>query len=120
MKISARRFLYAIGAIGILAVSSQVAQATIEKMSSPALVVSGATVFYAAYDGGDVIFQVQSGTPANCVGLWLRGSDAGHAQSVALLLSAITTQTPILVTVDTSQLWPGSPGSYCLVYNITI
>lgn len=105
--------------LGMICVALPI-QATVVGMSSAAPVVPGATTVYASFGSGDVIFQVRSGAPSPCYGFWLRATDAGFKNNLAVLLSVTATQAPINVYSDTSQIWTGSSLPYCLVYAISL
>ena len=96
-----------------------VAQALVYN-GTPSPVSPGNTYVYTTFGSGDVVFKLTSGMPSQCGGFWLRATDPGLKNDLAALMTAITTQTPVTVYADPTQIWTGSSTPYCLVYMIAL
>lgn len=82
-------------------------------------IASGTLYSYPNFGGGDVVFQLNTNSlSGQCTGFWLRATDPGFKTTLAALLVAEATQTPISAIVDTSQIWTGSSSPFCLIYMI--
>lgn len=88
----------------------------------PSTVLARSVFSYQTYGGGDVVFQLtQTPLPASeCYGFWLRASDAGFKNNLAILLSVIQSQGAIGVTADDTTIWSGSINKYCLVSSLLL
>lgn len=74
---------------------------------------------YAEYGGGDVIAKLQNNS-ANCSdGYWLKQTDPGFTANLSMLMAAYQANNSVTIQGHTDQLWPGSGGKYCHVYNVT-
>lgn len=98
------------------------ADATIPIASVTSTILSQSTYVYATIGNGDVVFQLSNPNNgvAGCDGFWLRATDPGFKNSLAVLLAVIQSQAPITVWTDNTQIWTGSTQHYCLVYNLQI
>ena len=107
MTKSLRRCLGAL--VGLAAAG--VAQSAVQISSSSAITQ---LVSYTAYGSGDWVFSLASSGLAGCsTGFWVRGTDSGAKATIAQLLAAYHSGTPVVVYADSTVIWPGSGGSYC-------
>jgi hypothetical protein len=74
---------------------------------------------YNQWGGGDVIFRIANPTSSCRDGYWLTKSDAGFNANLAMILSAYHAKTPVRITGLTDQIWTGSGGVYCKLYDIS-
>lgn len=68
---------------------------------------------YPEFGGGDVIFSFDDPLPGCEGGIWVRASDPGFKQTVALLMMSQARNTPIRVWAHDNQIWTGSGARYC-------
>lgn len=73
---------------------------------------------YAEYGGGDVIFKIDSPLPGCAGGIWMRPTDPGFKQTMALLLTSQARGTMVSVWAHDDQLWSGSSDRYCRLYGL--
>lgn len=69
---------------------------------------------YTDFGGGDVAFQITASS-GGCYGFWLRAADPGFKSAYASLMAMYTTQTPMAIYADDSDIWTGSGNTYCKV-----
>lgn len=73
---------------------------------------------YNQFDGGDVTLEV-SNPPAACPdGYWLNKSDAGFSANLSMLIAAYEAKTTLTISALPDQLWPGTSGTVCKLYDI--
>jgi hypothetical protein len=73
---------------------------------------------YTDYTGvGDAVITVNASAPT-CDGYWLRQSDPGSKNTLALLLAAKAQNATIKIYAYDDQIWSGSSGKYCRIYTI--
>ena len=75
---------------------------------------------YPELGGGDVTVYLDVPVSSACYGLWLRPTDPGFKQSLAVITAARFTNTPVKVWAFDDQVWSGSsPGAvFCRAYVI--
>jgi len=78
---------------------------------------------YTQYGGGDVVFGLATNSlQASCPGgFWIRATDAGAKSTIAQVLAAYQTGSPVMVWADidaASPHWSGSSAPTCLVWNV--
>jgi hypothetical protein len=85
-------------------------------------VLSQSTFSYSTWGGGDVAFQLTNNPVSQCFGFWLRASDPGFKNNLAILLSVIQTQGQITVNADDSSEnhFSGSTTAYCIVTSLQL
>lgn len=101
-------------AVAVLLASSIASAASVLSSKSTAT----APLFYTNFGNGDVVFNLASDGLAQCTGFWLRPTDPGFKVTVAALIAAVQSETPIFVYADDAQLWAGSTDPWCLVMGI--
>lgn len=112
-----RSALAALLVTGVLATDARAAVV----MAGPSTVQSQSMLTYTYMSSGDVVFQLTTNSLPQCAGgFWLRASDPGFKNAVAVLLSVVQAQGTLAVWVDDSQIWTGSTSPYCLVYNLQL
>ena len=75
---------------------------------------------YTEYGQGDVIIKLESNGQQCEHGYWLRPSDPGFQANLSTILSAYHAQSNVILKGEPSNLWPGSSGSYCHIYQIDL
>jgi len=77
-------------------------------------------ITFPEYGDGDVIVKVDDGASiAECAdGFWLSPNQNGFNSNLSFLLSAFQAGNNVKIHAHTSQLWPGSSGKYCKIYQI--
>jgi len=98
-----------------------VAQAA-DVSAGPSTVMSQSMFSYSTFGGGDVAFRLTNNPVSQCFGFWLRSSDAGFKNNLAILLSVIQTQGQITVNADdtSGNHWSGSTSAYCIVTSLQL
>jgi len=98
-----------------------VAQAA-DVSAGPSTVLSQSMFSYSSYGNGDVVFQLTNNPVSQCFGFWLRASDPGFKNNLAILLSVIQTQGQITVNADDTSAnhWSGSTTAYCIVTSLQL
>lgn len=88
----------------------------------PSTVLAGSVFSYQTYGGGDVVFQLTQTPlpPSECYGFWLRASDPGFRNNLAILIATIQAQGAVGVTADDTTIWSGSSSKYCLVSSLLL
>ena len=85
--------------------------------TSPSTVKSQTVISYAAFGGGDIVFQLTTNSLSECGGgFWLRATDPGFKNNLAILLAQAQAGGAVTVAADDSQIWTGSSTPFCLVY----
>jgi len=86
--------------------------------------VSGQIVWgpqsYSEYGNGDVVFRLSNSAPGCGAGFWLRSSDPGFKQNLAIVIGASLAEKVIGVHAYDDSLWPGSGSAFCRVYAVTV
>jgi len=72
------------------------------------------------YGGGDAVFLTENPVAGCENGFWMSKSDAGFNANLAAILSAYHAKSPVVVYGLTEQIWGGSTGKYCKLYNIEL
>lgn len=75
---------------------------------------------YNQYGGGDVVIRAQTNVAGCEDGFWMTKSDAGYSANLALILSAYHAKSPVTVYGLSEQIWAGSAGKFCKLYNIEL
>lgn len=88
--------------------------------SGTSTVMSQSTDSYSSFGNGDVVFQLTTNNLTECYGFWLRATDPGFRNNLAILLAQIQTGGSLNVIADDSQIWTGSIHPYCLVYGLQL
>ena len=86
---------------------------------SPSTTVSQLLSF-SEYGEGDVVAKLNNNGNICSGGYWLRKSDPGFEANLSLILSALHSGSMVQIRAHTDRIWPGSSGTYCHVYLVTI
>jgi hypothetical protein len=88
--------------------------------TGPSIVSAHSVDTYTTFGSGDVTFRLTTNGLSQCDGFWLRATDPGFKTNVAALLATVASQGSISVSADDAQIWTGSAGHYCLVWNLEL
>lgn len=84
---------------------------------------SGSTIkeinSYTDISSGDVAFTIHN-AHSSCFGYWIRGTDAGAKNSLAVLMMAFASSKKVTIASHDDQIWTGSRNRYCRVHGISV
>lgn len=101
----------------VLLLASAMSQAAIVGTAVTKITVISA---YNQYGGGDVVIKTETNVAGCEDGFWLTKSDAGYSANLGVILSVYHAKSPVSVYGLTEQIWAGSGGKYCKLYNIEL
>lgn len=73
---------------------------------------------YTNYGNGDVAFRVENSIDECSHGYWFNKSDAGYNANLTMIIAAYQAKNTVKIYGLPDQLWAGSSGKYCKLYNI--
>lgn len=73
---------------------------------------------YTNYGNGDVAFRVANPIDECSHGYWFNKDDAGFSANLTMIIAAYQAKSTVKIYGLPDQLWAGSSGKYCKLYNI--
>lgn len=75
---------------------------------------------YNQYGNGDVVFVIENPIAQCSGGYWITKDDKGFNANLSMILSAYQAKNPVTIFGLPDQLWSGSSGKFCKLYNIDL
>ena len=77
-----------------------------------------AVISYSEFGDGDVIFTIENPIPECSHGYWLKKVDPGFQANLSMVIAAYQAKNPVVIYGIPEEIWPGSSGKACHLYNI--